>query len=145
VWVCSALTDSLRNCSKSCIRTLMLFLTCLIFLSSETQKMICFGPYNESQLGADVVGQCGLSVYGPKWLFKWSSFMFHRINKSCRFVSTRGWVNDNKICILVSSPKNENSVSFYSPSCWYNPARLSLIFGTQIKIFLIKSESCLTP
>jgi len=39
----------------------------------------------------------------------------------------------------VSSPQNENSASNYSPPCCSNPIRLSFIFGTQIKIFLIKS------
>jgi len=111
VWVCSALTDSLRNCSKSCIRTLMLFLTCLIFLSSETQKMICFGPYNESQLGADVVGQCGLSVYGPKWLFKWQTFHSNRLQKQkhphrCQssFLDKRIVIERTSVLVLVNNP-----------------------------------------
>ncbi len=43
-----------------------------------------------------------------------------------------------------SSPKNENSVINYSPSCRSKPVRPSFIFGTQIKIFLIKSKSSLT-
>ncbi len=33
------------------------------------------------------------------------------------------------------------SVNSYSPSCRSKPVRPSFIFGTQIKIFLIKSES----
>jgi len=43
-----------------------------------------------------------------------------------------------------SSPKNEDSVSNYSPSCCSNPVRLSFIFWTQIKIFLMKSKSYLS-
>ncbi len=46
--------------------------------------------------------------------------------------------------LKVSWPKNENSVINYSPSCRSKPVRLSIIFGTQIKIFLMKSESFLT-
>ncbi len=45
---------------------------------------------------------------------------------------------------LNSSPKNENSVINYSPSCLSKPVRPSFIFRTQIKIFLMKSESFLT-
>ncbi len=37
-----------------------------------------------------------------------------------------------------SSPKNDISVINYSPSC---PVRPSFIFRTQIKIFLMQSES----
>ncbi len=43
-----------------------------------------------------------------------------------------------------SSPKNEKSVINYSPSCRSKPIRPSLIFGTQIEIFEMKSESLLT-
>ncbi len=43
-----------------------------------------------------------------------------------------------------SSSKNKNSVINYSPSCRSKPIRPSFIFWTQIKIFLIKSESFLT-
>ncbi len=43
-----------------------------------------------------------------------------------------------------SSPKNEKSVINYTPSCCSKHARPSLIFGTQIKIFLMHSESSLT-
>jgi len=32
---------------------------------------------------------------------------------------------------LVVTPKNENSVSNYSPTCHSKPARLSFIFKTQ--------------
>jgi len=39
--------------------------------------------------------------------------------------------------------KNENSVIKYSPSCHSKPIRLSFIFETQMKIFLMKSESFL--
>ncbi len=42
------------------------------------------------------------------------------------------------------SPKDVNSVINYSPSCLYKHVRPSFIFGTQIKIFLMKSESFLT-
>jgi len=45
----------------------------------------------------------------------------------------------------VSSPKNENSVINYSPSCRSKPVRPSFIFGTQIKIFLIKSDGSVRP
>jgi len=41
----------------------------------------------------------------------------------------------------VSSPQNKNSVINYSPSCHYKPVRLSFIFGTQMKIFLM-TECC---
>uniref|UniRef100_A0A671L2J1 Collagen, type XXVIII, alpha 1b n=1 Tax=Sinocyclocheilus anshuiensis TaxID=1608454 RepID=A0A671L2J1_9TELE len=41
----------------------------------------------------------------------------------------------------IIHPKNENSVITYSPSCCSIPIRPSLIFRTQIKIFLMKSES----
>ncbi len=44
----------------------------------------------------------------------------------------------------VSSPKNENYVINYSPSCRSKPVRPSFIFRTQIKIFLMTSESFLT-
>ncbi len=40
--------------------------------------------------------------------------------------------------------KNGNSVINYSPSCRSKPVRPSFIFGTQIKICFIKSESSLT-
>ncbi len=43
-----------------------------------------------------------------------------------------------------SFSKNENSVINYSPSCCSKPVRPSFVFGTQIKIFLMKSESFLT-
>ncbi len=43
-----------------------------------------------------------------------------------------------------SSPKNEISVINYSPSCRSKPIRPLFIFGTQIKIFLMKSKSFLT-
>jgi len=45
----------------------------------------------------------------------------------------------------VSSPKNEISVINYSPSCRSTPIRPSFIFGTQIKIFLIKSDGSVRP
>ncbi len=38
----------------------------------------------------------------------------------------------------VSSPKNENSVINYSPSCLSKPIRPLFIFETQIKIFLMR-------
>ncbi len=44
---------------------------------------------------------------------------------------------------MLSSPKNENSVINYSPSCRSKPVRLSFIFRAQIKIFLMKSKSFL--
>ncbi len=50
-------------------------------------------------------------------------------------------------CLLTyrdSLPKNENSVINYSPSCRSKPIRPLFIFGTQIKIFLMKYESSLT-
>ncbi len=40
--------------------------------------------------------------------------------------------------------QNENSVINYSPSCRSKPIRPSFIFRTQIKMFLMKSESFLT-
>ncbi len=43
-----------------------------------------------------------------------------------------------------SSPKNENSVINYLPSCRSKPVRPSFIFWTQIKIFLKKSKSSQT-
>uniref|UniRef100_A0A673KNV9 Target of myb1 like 2 membrane trafficking protein n=1 Tax=Sinocyclocheilus rhinocerous TaxID=307959 RepID=A0A673KNV9_9TELE len=46
--------------------------------------------------------------------------------------------------LLDSSPKNENSVINYSPSCRSKPVRPSFIFRTHIKEFLMKSESFLT-
>ncbi len=45
---------------------------------------------------------------------------------------------------MDSSRKNENDVINYSPSCLSKPVRILFIFGTQIKIFLMKSESFLT-
>ncbi len=39
--------------------------------------------------------------------------------------------------------KNENPVINYSPSCRPKHVRASFIFGTQIKIFLVESESFL--
>ncbi len=44
----------------------------------------------------------------------------------------------------VSSPKNESSVINYSPSCHSKSVRPLFIFGTQIKIFLVKYERFLT-
>ncbi len=41
-----------------------------------------------------------------------------------------------------SSPKNENSVINYSPWCRSKPVRPSLIFRTQIKIFLWSCNPC---
>ncbi len=43
-----------------------------------------------------------------------------------------------------SSPKNENYVINYSPSYHSKPVNPSFIFGTQIKMSLMKSESFLT-
>jgi len=37
-----------------------------------------------------------------------------------------------------------NSVINYSPSCRFKPVRLSFIFETRMKIFLMKSESFLS-
>ncbi len=64
------------------------------------------------------------------------------------------WSIDNCCCLLflgqnqettwVSSPKKENSVINYSPSCRSKPIRPSFIFRTHIKIFLMKFESFLT-
>ncbi len=42
------------------------------------------------------------------------------------------------------SPKDKNSVIKYSPSCRSKPVRPLLIFGTQIKISLMKSKNFLT-
>ncbi len=44
----------------------------------------------------------------------------------------------------IVHPKNENSIINYSPSCRSKPIRHLFIFTTQIKIFLMKSESFLT-
>jgi len=53
----------------------------------------------------------------------------------------QGQVNTYFIGFLrVSSPKNEISVINYSPSYRFTSARPSFIFGTQIKIFLMKSK-----
>jgi len=41
---------------------------------------------------------------------------------------------------LPPPTQNENSVIIYSPLCHFKPIRLLLIFETQMKIFLIKSE-----
>jgi len=41
-------------------------------------------------------------------------------------------------------PKNENEVINYSPPSCTNPVRPSFIFGTQMKIFLIKFERLIT-
>jgi len=46
---------------------------------------------------------------------------------------------------MVSLPKNENSVINYAPSCRSTPVTPSFIFGTQIKIFLIKSDGLVMP
>ncbi len=54
--------------------------------------------------------------------------------------SGKNWIHN----IRDSSPKNENSVINYSPLCRSNPIRPSFIFITQIKIFVMKSESFLT-
>ncbi len=45
---------------------------------------------------------------------------------------------------MDSSPKYENYVINYSLSCRSKPVRPLVIFGTQIKIFVMKSESFLT-
>ncbi len=52
----------------------------------------------------------------------------------CKYMNIKGTVHQ----------KNENSVTNYSPSCRSKPVRHSFIFGTQIKIFFIKSESLQT-
>jgi len=57
-------------------------------------------------------------------LFKWYTLIEY-MQTECNF--------------CVSSPQNVNSVSIYSSSCCSNP-----IFRTEIKIFLIKSESWIT-
>jgi len=44
----------------------------------------------------------------------------------------------------VSSPKKENYVINYSPSCHSTTVDL-FIFGTQIKIFFIKSDGSVRP
>ncbi len=44
----------------------------------------------------------------------------------------------------IVHPKNENSVVNYSPSYRSKPVRPSFIYRTQIKIFLMNSESSLT-
>ncbi len=44
----------------------------------------------------------------------------------------------------IAHPKKINSVINYSPSCQSKPVKPSFIFGTQIKIFLMHSESSLT-
>jgi len=40
--------------------------------------------------------------------------------------------------------KNANSFINYSPSCRSKPLRLLFIFGIQMKVFLMKSESFLS-
>ncbi len=45
---------------------------------------------------------------------------------------------------IVHPKKKKNSVINYSPSCRSKPVRTLFILGTQIKIFLMKSESSLT-
>ncbi len=56
------------------------------------------------------------------------------------------WFMDNKVRNIYwdSSPKYENDVIINSPSCCSKPIRPSLILGTQIKIFFMKSMSFLT-
>ncbi len=50
------------------------------------------------------------------------------------------------LCIKgIVHPKILNSVINYSPSCRSKPVRPSFIFRTQIKMFLMKFESSLTP
>ncbi len=50
---------------------------------------------------------------------------------------------ENNFFLSVSLPNNEHSVTNYSPSCCSKPIRPWFIFGTQIKIFFMKSESFL--
>ncbi len=45
---------------------------------------------------------------------------------------------------MDSSAKNENYVNNVSSSCCSKPVRLSLVFGKQMKILLMKTESFLT-
>uniref|UniRef100_A0A671NRP1 ADAM metallopeptidase domain 19a n=1 Tax=Sinocyclocheilus anshuiensis TaxID=1608454 RepID=A0A671NRP1_9TELE len=52
---------------------------------------------------------------------------------------------DSEFTFSFHSPKNENSVINYSPSCRSTPLRPSFIFRTQIKIFLIKSDGSERP
>ncbi len=54
----------------------------------------------------------------------------------------------DEVCVVaithlkrVCSPKNENCVINYSPSCRFKHVRPPFIFGTQITIFLMESES----
>ncbi len=103
-----------------------------------------------------------LSFPPPLWLsYTFSSFYFK--HKTFRGDGTYAGIHTNVrnicnetvksiflCCCLVennqkvSSPKNENSVINYSPSCLSKPIRPSFIFATQIKIFLMKSESSQT-
>ncbi len=68
--------------------------------------------------------------------------MQHIMHKD--WFSTETDVNKKQKLKSIVHPKNTNSVINYSPSCCSKPVRPSFVFGTQIKIFLMKSESFLT-
>ncbi len=72
-------------------------------------------------------------INNKDWKYTWKNW-FSLVNNK----------NNIILCPLLKVKKNENSVINYSLSCCSKPIRPSFILGTQIKIFLMKSESFLT-
>ncbi len=79
--------------------------------------------------------------HATKW-YKSAIYQHHILLRNMlRYRSEKSWEAG---LLRDSSPKNENSVINYSPSCCSKPVRPLFIFGTQIKIFLMESESSQT-
>ncbi len=74
--------------------------------------------------------------------FQWNWSVYVACVVHSLIIYNQCWVSYSKK-VRDSSPKNENSVINYTPSFRSKPVRPSFIFGTQIKIFLMKSESFL--
>ncbi len=73
---------------------------------------------------------------------QWSKVLFSDKSKFCISFGNQGLESGGRSLLeRVSSPKNYISVINYSPSCCSKPIRPPFIFGTQIKIFLMESES----
>ncbi len=94
-----------------------------------------------------------MDVYIDIFLLQYNIYLYSTFPLTQPHPSLLQWIlRYIKCCIwfwpiqgtLKGSPKNENSVINYSPSCCSKPVRPLFIFGTQIKIFLLKSESFLT-
>ncbi len=79
------------------------------------------------------------------YVYEYGVYLYTVYMYVCMYVYEYGvylyTVYTSDCCYMDSWPKNESSVINYSPSCRSKPIRPSFIFGTQIKIFFMKSES----